>query len=79
MDSVARSLPLMSLPMYSWNKSPGPEETKNLAGNALRLIQIRLAKAEFAKKSRLLVKHKPGAKNRFLDELSTRCLRTKKC
>jgi hypothetical protein len=29
--------------------SPGPEETKNLAGNALRLIQLRLAKAEFAK------------------------------
>ena len=44
--------------------SPGSEETKNLAGNALRLIQIGLAKAEFAKVSPL-VKHKPGAKNRF--------------
>jgi len=29
--------------------SAGPEETKNLAGNVLRLIQIRLAKASLQK------------------------------
>jgi hypothetical protein len=45
--------------------SPGSEETKNLAVNVLRVIQIRLAKASFEKHLAFSSSTNAGAKNRF--------------